>query len=86
MISTSTSRRPRVSTPLKASGETTASIWESVGSTANEIAIETSPWGNCTRKVALLIQVIASGAVREARFRSMMMPTFWMTMLSTTGA
>jgi len=38
------------------------------------------------RKVALLIQVMASSTVREARFRSTMTPTFEMTMLSTTGA
>ena len=63
-----------------------ASICESVGSTASEMAMDTGPSGSWIRKVALFIQVMASAMVREARLRSMMMPTFWMTMLSTTGA
>jgi len=75
-MSTSTSRNPRVRFRLKALSSRVASICESVGSTASEIAIETSPSGNCTRNVALVIQVIASGAVREAKLRSMMIPRF----------
>jgi len=83
---TNTRRSPRAKVRLKRSSSTRASICDSVGSTASETAIDTNPSGSWIKKVAFCIQVIASSTVREARLRSMMMPTFWTTMLSTTGA
>jgi hypothetical protein len=71
---------------LKLSSSLRASICESTGNTANEMAMDTKPSGNWMRKVALVIQVMASGTVCEARLRSMTMPMFCTMTLNTTGA
>ncbi len=58
---------------------------EREGKTAVEIATATRPRGNWISVVAFCIQAMLCSPVRDARFRSMAMPTWLIISPKTTG-